>query len=216
MLFKHSDPAQSAEDTVLRLEELRKEPFAKRATVLWAPEGNLHAYAHALNGVLGRGVYSYHNNQMVKLCNYIMYISRNGRLGVTTSENSKSTASNIMYTRTRANMIMVWERYIEKDPKEFEMLVDQMRKWRMVQNKKGTYVYKAPGGKSDHIMALIVGIYAIHEWPMMKHVALESVSTSNLCECETGLCGQAPRIQTMKRIRTMEEDEEFRKRQRHN
>ena len=205
MRLKDADPSHSAEETIIRLEELRENRFAKRATIIWMPENNLHGYAYALQGVLNRGVLSHRfGGRKVRLCNYIMYISKNGKYGVKTDATSKSIGSNIMYTKVRANMLLIWE---HASKTEFRELVDQMRRWRMVMNKHGTRVYKAPGGKSDHIMSFLVGCFGIDDWPISKHLSLEKVGTgtSNLCDCESGLCGQAPILDPMKRIPEYEE-----------
>lgn len=190
----------NAEETILRLQELRKQPFAQRATIILAPENNLHSYAYDMMTVLRLGKLQHlegHKDDPIKLCNYVMY--RNGdKYGVVTNEPNRSSGSNTMYGRVRSSKLLIWE----LAPREnFKILVDQMSKWRQVLNKNGKYVYRSPGGKSDHIMALIVGINAFTDWPGVEKVSVQYKDTCNICYCDSGCCGQKPEFVPVKRIR---------------
>ncbi len=83
MVFPNKDFTNNAERTILRLEALRHQTFARTATIIFAPENNLYHYANALNDLLMRKKMFDRNlideedrvilPQDVLLCNYIMY-----------------------------------------------------------------------------------------------------------------------------------------------
>lgn len=125
---------------------------------------------------------------------------KGSKYGVKTSEDTKSIGSNMMYCKVRAKQIMLWE---GAPRRHFQHLVEQMNKWRQVKTDAGHYIYKAPGSKSDHIMALIVGIIAVIEWPGVEKIATgpECRDTANVCLCGTGGCGKRPEFIPVKRVR---------------
>lgn len=202
MVFPNKDFTNNAERTILRLEALRHQTFARTATIIFAPENNLYHYANALNDLLMRKKMFDRNlidedghvipPQDVLLCNYVMYRMSAADFGVLTKHGSKVLGSNKLHTLVLNHQLFLWERASEAALVEWKTTLEQMANWCMTPNKNGIFVFGANGLQTDHIMALIVGIYAIWDWEEGKarEVSLKFESTTCLCSCASGLCGR--------------------------
>ena len=202
IVFPNGDFTNNAERTILRLEALRRYPFATSATIILAPENNMYHYTDAMNNVLMRGKMFDRNlvdaqkkvilPQDVRLCNYITYRMKMDTLGVITTSESKTVGTNKLHNLVTNHRLFVWENMGESAMKEWQTAIDQMSNWCMTPNKNGTWIFGANGLKTDHIMSLIVGVYAIWNWTEGKAAEISKIfeSTCCLCNCATGLCGR--------------------------
>lgn len=202
IVFPNSDFTSNAERTILRLEALRLQAFATSATIIFAPENNLYHYTQALNDLLMRKTMFDRNlidkegkaitPQPIRLCNYITYRMNVETLGVLTQKEGKITGTNKLHSLVINQRLFVWERMTPAAMGEWKTTIDQMSNWCMTPNINGTYVFGANGMKTDHIMALIVGVYAIFQWTEGKaeEISRKFESTSCLCNCANGLCGR--------------------------
>lgn len=202
IVFPHGDFTNNAERTILRLEALRLQPFATMSTIIFAPENNMYHYTNALNDLLMRKVMFDRNlvddkgkvipTQVIRLCNYLTYRMSMDTLGVLTSHDSKICATNKLHGYVINHCLFIWENISREAMGEWKTTIDQMSHWCMTPNDKGTYVFGASGMKTDHIMALIVGVYAIFNWTEGKaeEISRKFESTCCLCNCANGLCGK--------------------------
>ena len=202
IVFPNRDFTNNAERTILRLEALRAQRFAREATIIFAPESNLSHYASAMNDLLMRKK-MFDRNLVdeagraiapvdVRLCNYVMYRMSVEDLGVLTTRESKRYGTNRLHTLVRNHRLLLWECASDEALDAWRETLAQMANWCMTPNRNGKFVFGANGLKTDHIMALIVGVYAIFQWEEGKacDISLKYESTCCLCNCPTGLCGR--------------------------
>lgn len=172
------------------------------ATIIFAPENNLYHYTSALNDLLMRKVMFDRNlvdaqgksipTQSIRLCNYITYRMSLDTLGVLTTHDSKITGTNKLHGYVIHHRLFIWEKISKEAMSEWKETIHQMSHWCMTPNDNGKFVFGASGMKTDHIMALIVGVYAIFNWVEGKaeEISRKFESTGCLCNCATGLCGR--------------------------